>query len=238
MLGTIVNTSTIVVGSFAGALLKKGIKEKYKSTIMQALGLVAISLGITWIVKNLSQSKEPLLFIVSLVLGGFVGEILDIELKINKLADRFKKSDENGLIEGLTTAVLLFCVGTMSILGPLESALRGDNTLLFTNALLDGITSLILASTFGIGIALSALILFIWQGSIYLSAQIIAPFVTPEILGQVSIIGGILIFSTGINILEIKKIKTINLLPALFITMIYYFPFINNSINKIANLLN
>jgi uncharacterized membrane protein YqgA involved in biofilm formation len=218
--------------------LKKGIKEKYKSTIMQALGLVAISLGITWIVKNLSQSKEPLLFIVSLVLGGFVGEILDIELKINKLADRFKKSDENGLIEGLTTAVLLFCVGTMSILGPLESALRGDNTLLFTNALLDGITSLILASTFGIGIALSALILFIWQGSIYLSAQIIAPFVTPEILGQVSIIGGILIFSTGINILEIKKIKTINLLPALFITMIYYFPFINNSINKIANLLN
>ncbi|MCY6485510.1 DUF554 domain-containing protein [Clostridium aestuarii] len=222
MLGTIVNTSTIIIGSCIGALLKKGIKEKYKTTITQALGLIAISLGVTWIVKNISQSKEPILFIVSLVLGGFIGEILDIESKINRLGNKVKKGDENNLIEGLTTAVLLFCVGTMSILGPLESALKGDNTLLFTNALLDGITSLILASSFGIGIILSAFILFIWQGSIYLSAQIIAPFVTHEILGQVSIIGGILILSTGINILEIKKIKTINLLPALIIPVFYY----------------
>lgn len=234
MLGTIVNASTIVAGSVVGALLKKGIKEKYKSTIMQALGLVAISLGITWIVNNVSQSKEPLLFIISLVLGGFIGEALDIEAKVNKLGERFKKNKENNLIDGLTTAVLLFCVGTLSILGPIESALKGDNTLLFTNAILDGFTSLILASTFGIGIIFSALILFIWQGSIYFSAQFIAPFVTPEILGQVSIIGGILIFSTGINILEIKKIKTINLLPALFIPIIYYLPFINNIIRSIA----
>lgn len=226
MLGTIVNTSTIVTGSLIGALLKKGIKEKYKSTIMQALGLVAVSLGITWISKNLSQSKEPLLFIISLVLGGFIGEMLDIEAKVNKLGDKFKKSSDNNLIDGLTTAVLLFCVGTMSILGPLESALKGDNTLLFTNALLDGITSLILASTFGIGIILSAFVLFTWQGFIYLSAQVAAPFVTPEMLGQVSIIGGILIFSTGINILEIKKIKTINLLPALIIPVFYYLLFL------------
>lgn len=238
MLGTIVNTSTIIIGSIVGSLLKKGIKEKYKSTIMQALGLVAISLGMTWIVKNLSQSKEPLLFIISLVLGGFIGEILDMEAKINRVGNKFKKNDGNNLIEGLTTAVLLFCIGTMSILGPLESALKGDNTLLFTNALLDGITSLILASTFGIGIILSALILFIWQGTIYLSAQVIAPFITPEMLGQISIIGGILILSTGINILEIKKIKTINLLPSLIIPMIYYVPFVNKLVNNVANLFN
>ncbi|MCT4620309.1 MAG: DUF554 domain-containing protein [Marinisporobacter sp.] len=222
MLGTIVNASTIAVGSIVGALLKKGIKEKYKLTTMQALGLVSMSLGITWIVKNLSQSKEPLLFIASLVLGGFIGEMLDLEARINQLGDKFKKSNENNLIDGLTTAVLLFCVGTMSILGPLESALKGDHTLLFTNALLDGVTSLILASTFGIGIIIAAVILFIWQGTIYLSAQVIAPFVTPEMLGQVSIIGGILILSTGMNILEIKKIKTINLLPALIIPVFYY----------------
>lgn len=236
MLGTIVNASTIAAGSVVGSLLKKGIKEKYKSTIMQALGLVAISLGITWIVNNVSQSKEPLLFIISLVLGGFIGEALDIEAKVNQLGDRFKRNNESNLIDGLTTAVLLFCVGTLSILGPIESALKGDNTLLFTNALLDGVTSMILASTFGIGIILSAIVLFIWQGTIYLSAQFIAPFVTPEILGQVSIIGGILIFSTGINILEIKKIKTINLIPSLFIPVIYYVPFINNIFKSVANL--
>ncbi len=236
MLGTIVNASTIAAGSVVGSLLKKGIKEKYKSTIMQALGLVAISLGITCIVNNVSQSKEPLLFIISLVLGGFIGEALDIEAKVNQLGDRFKRNNESNLIDGLTTAVLLFCVGTLSILGPIESALKGDNTLLFTNALLDGVTSMILASTFGIGIILSAIVLFIWQGTIYLSAQFIAPFVTPEILGQVSIIGGILIFSTGINILEIKKIKTINLIPSLFIPVIYYVPFINNIFKSVANL--
>ncbi|MCT4606488.1 MAG: DUF554 domain-containing protein [Marinisporobacter sp.] len=238
MLGTIVNASTIAVGSVVGALLKKGIKEKYKLTIMQALGLVAMSLGITWIVKNLSQSKEPLLFIASLVLGGFIGEMLDLEARVNQLGDKFKKSSENNLIDGLTTAVLLFCAGTMSILGPLESALKGDHTLLFTNALLDGITSLILASTFGIGIIIAAIILFIWQGTIYLSAQVIAPFVTPEMLGQVSIIGGILILSTGMNILEIKKIKTINLLPALIFPGFYYIPFVNDLIQHIGNLFN
>lgn len=240
MLGTIVNVSAIVVGSSTGALLKKGIKEKYKLTITQALGLTALSLGMTWIVKNLSQSTEPLLFIASLVFGSFIGEFFDLDGKVNKLGEKFTKnqSKENNFIQGLITAVLLFCVGTMSILGPLESALKGDNTLLFTNALLDGITSLILASTFGIGIILSALVLFIWQGTIYLSAQVIAPYVTPEILGQVSIIGGILIFSTGINILEIKKIKTLNLLPALIIPVFYYIPFINEFFHRVGNLFN
>ncbi len=235
MIGTIVNVGAIIIGSSTGALLNKGIKEKYKSTITQALGLAAISLGITWIVSNISQSSEPLLFIISLVLGGFIGAVLDIEGKVNGLGEKFRKSNvkENSFIEGLITAVLLFCVGTMSILGPLESALKGNNTLLFTNALLDGITSLILASTFGIGIIISALVLFIWQGTIYFTAQFISPFVTPTMLGEVSIIGGILIFSTGINILEIKKIKTLNLLPALIIPILYYIPFINEIFNSL-----
>ncbi|MCT4542077.1 MAG: DUF554 domain-containing protein [Vallitalea sp.] len=222
MLGTIVNTSTIIIGSCIGSILKKGIKENYKSILTQSIGLVAISLGISWIVTNISKSNEPLLFIISLVVGGLIGEFINIEGKVGKLSSRFSGNKENNIIEGLTTAVLLFCIGTMSILGPMESALKNDNTLLFINALLDGITSLILASTFGIGIILSAIVLFLWQTLIYLSAQLIAPFVTTEMLGQISIIGGILIFSTGINILEIKKIKTINLLPALIIPVLYY----------------
>lgn len=224
MIGTIVNVSTIIVGSSIGSLLKKGIKEKYKLSITQSLGLVSVSLGMTWIVKNLSQSTEPLLFIVSLVLGGFIGELIDLDTKINSLSNRLLKDRkrEINFMEGLITAVLLFCVGTMSILGPLESALNGDHTLLFTNALLDGITSLILASTFGIGIMLSAVVLFIEQGTIYLLAQKVAPLATPEILGQVSIVGGVLIFATGLNILEIKKIKSLNLLPAIFIPILYF----------------
>ncbi|GKX28496.1 putative membrane protein YdfK [Vallitalea longa] len=241
MLGTIVNASAIIIGSLIGTIFKKGIKEKKKVILLQAIGLVAISLGITWIVKNLSNSSEPLLFIASMVIGGLIGESIDIEEKVNRLEKKFtgnKVNDNNDkkLIEGLTTAVLLFCVGTLSILGPIESALKGDNTLLFTNAMLDGITSMILATTFGIGIMISGIILFIWQGSIFLLAQFIGAYATPEILGQISIIGGILIFSTGINILEIKKIKTINLIPALFIPIIYNIPFVNNFFKSIVGL--
>ncbi|WP_304944098.1 DUF554 domain-containing protein [Vallitalea guaymasensis] len=235
MLGTIVNASAIIIGSSVGAIFKKGIKEKKKAILLQAIGLVAISLGITWIVTNLSKSNEPLLFIASMVIGGLIGETIDIEEKVNRLGKRFNSNKDNKLIEGLTTAVLLFCVGTLSILGPIESALKGDNTLLFTNAMLDGITSMILATTFGIGIMLSGVILFAWQGTIFLLAQFIGPYATPEILNQISIIGGILIFSTGINILEIKKIKTINLIPALFIPVIYNIPFINKFFNEVLS---
>jgi uncharacterized membrane protein YqgA involved in biofilm formation len=199
MIGTFVNVSTITIGSIIGSLLNKGIKEEYKSTITQALGLTAVSLGMTWIVSNISQSREPILFIVSLVLGGFIGAVLDLEGKMMRFGQKFNKqsSSKNNLMEGLITAILLFCVGTMSILGPMESALKGDHTLLFTNAILDGITSLFLASTFGIGIIISAGVLFIWQGTIYLLAQVISPFVTPEILGQVSIIGEYLFWVRG-----------------------------------------
>ncbi len=221
MIGTIVNTTTIIIGSIIGSGLKKGISEKYKDRLMQAVGLIAFSLGITWIVTNITKSENPILFVVSMVLGAFLGEFIDLDKKVEKLGEKFSKNGNN-LIEGLSTAILLFCVGTLSILGPLESALKNDNTLLFTNAILDGFTSLILASNFGIGIIISAGVLFLWQGSIYLLASSIAGFITPELLGEISIIGGILLLGTGLNILEIKKIKTLNLLPALIVPVIYF----------------
>lgn len=239
MIGTLVNVTAIIIGSLLGTLLKKGIKEKYKQIINQAIGLVAISLGMTWIVNNISQSNTSILFIISLVMGGIIGTIFDIEERVNRLSDKLSKNSDSGanLIEGLITAVLLFCIGTLSILGPIESALKGDNTLLFTNAILDGITSLILASTFGIGIMISAFVLFLWQGSIFLLAQYIEPFLTSDMLIEISLVGGILIFCTGINILQIKKIKTLNLLPALFIPVIYFIPCINDFIIDISKLL-
>ena len=219
MLGTIVNVSTIVIGSIIGSKLKKGINERYQTTIMQAVGLIAFSLGLTWVATNISKSKFPILFVISMVAGGVIGEFINLSEKTETFGKKFK---ENNLMEGLVTAVLLFCIGTLSILGPLESALKGNNTLLFTNAILDGITSLVLASNFGIGIILSAVVLFIWQGSIYFSASFIAPYITPELLTEISIIGGILLLATGFNILNITKIKTLNLLPSLLIPILFF----------------
>ena len=154
-----------------------------------------------------------------MVIGAVVGEFIDLDIKTQNFGKRFK---ENNLVEGLVTAVLLFCVGTLSILGPLESALKGNNTLLFTNAILDGITSLVLASNFGIGIIISAGILFVWQGSIYMSASYISQYITPELLSEISIVGGILLLATGLNILKATKIKSLNLLPALIIPIIFF----------------
>lgn len=219
MLGTVINVATISIGSIIGSKVKKGISERYQNTIMQAMGLIASSLGITWIVSNIIKSKFPILFVVSMVIGAILGEFINLESKVEKLGKKFK---ENNLMEGLVTAILLFCIGTLSILGPLESALKGNNTLLFTNAILDGITSLVLASNFGIGIIISALVLFIWQGSIYMSASYIAPYVTPELLGEISIIGGILLLATGLNILKITKIKSLNLLPAFIVPVLFF----------------
>ena len=150
--------------------------------------------------------------------GGLIGSIIDLDGKFQNLT---KKVSTGNLAQGLTTAVLLFCIGTMSILGPIESALNGNNTLLFTNAMLDGVTSMILASNFGIGIAFSAVILFLWQGSIYLLAQFIGSFMTDSLMTEICIVGGILIMSSALGILNIKSIKTLNLLPALLVPALY-----------------
>ena len=218
MLGTITNCCTILAGSVIGATLHKGIKQEYQDTMMNGLGLAALSLGISNFVKAMPNSQYPVLFIFSMASGGLIGSIIDLDGKFQNLT---KKVSTGNLAQGLTTAVLLFCIGTMSILGPIESALNGNNTLLFTNAMLDGVTSMILASNFGIGIAFSAVILFLWQGSIYLLAQFIGSFMTDSLMTEICIVGGILIMSSAVGILNIKSIKTLNLLPALLVPALY-----------------
>ena len=215
MLGTMVNVSTILAGSLVGSTLKKGIGEKYKSIMMDAMGLAATCLGMNSVVQSMPQSKYHVLFIISLALGGVLGTRLDLASAFDRLMARFSKGSD--LARGLSTAILLYCMGTMSIVGPMQSALQGDNTFLFTNAVLDGITSVVLSSTFGIGIALAAAFLFCWQGSIYLLATFIEPFITQTLLTELSLVGGALIFSSGLGILKIKEIKTMNLLPALLV---------------------
>lgn len=215
MIGTIANATSILAGCIIGSALKKGIGEKYKTVMMNSMGLAATVLGIDSAVEAMGESEYHVLFIVSLALGGIVGAWLDLDSLFEKAVGKISRGSD--LAQGLSTAILLFCAGTLSILGPMQSALQGDNTYLFTNAILDGITSIVLSSTFGFGVAAAAGVLFCWQGSIYLLAHLIEPFITDALMTEISLVGGILIFSSGLGILDIKKIKTLNLLPALLV---------------------
>ena len=163
MIGTIVNTGTILAGSLLGSLLRRGIQEKYRNALYTAMGLAATGLGINAVVQNMPNSTFPVLFILSLALGSFLGTVLNLDGGFQRLTARFSSGN---LGQGLSTGILLFCIGTLSILGPIQSALYGDNTYLFTNATLDFVTSMVLASTYGIGMALTAPVLFLWQGAI------------------------------------------------------------------------
>ncbi|MBD8521573.1 DUF554 domain-containing protein [Lysinibacillus sp. FSL R7-0073] len=219
MLGTIFNTMMIIVGSIIGSIFKNGIKDEYHQILMQAMGLAAMGLGINALVQHLPSSKYPVLFIVSLAIGGLLGQKLNLESKFNALVNKYSKGN---LAEGLSTAILLFCIGSLSILGPIEAALKQDYTYLLTNGILDGITSVVLATTFGIGIAVAGIVLFLWQGSIYLIASLMENSINNDLLNELTIIGGILILASGLSILGIKKCNTLNLLPSLIIPIIVF----------------
>ena len=227
MLGTIVNTAAILTGSVIGSVFKKAIGEKQQNALFTAMGLAAAGLGVNAVVQNMPRSNFPVLFIVSLALGSLLGTTLDLDARFQKLADRCSVGQ---LSKGLSTGILLFCIGTLSILGPINSALTGDNTYLFTNATLDLVTSMVLASTYGIGIALTAIVLFCWQGSIYLLATLLGQFMTTDMMTELSIVGGFLIASSGLGILNIKDCKTMNILPSLIVPVAFcwlaqYLPF-------------
>ena len=220
MLGTIVNTAAILVGSTLGSVLGRGLKAKYQTVLFDTMGFASIALGLNAALSNMRQSDYPVLFILSLAIGSVLGTLWDWDGKFQRLTTRYGNSE---LGRGLSTAVLLFCIGTLSILGPMQSALEGNNTFLFTNATLDFVTSMVLASTYGIGIAFAAVVLFLWQGSLYLLACWVGPFMTPPLLAEVSIVGGILIMVSGFSLLHLKDCKTLNMLPSLFVSVALYY---------------
>lgn len=220
MLGTIVNTGTIIIGTIAGYVVKKGIKAEYQDALFNAMGFAATALGINAVVSHMSGSNYPVLFIVSLAIGSLVGAIINIDEKFQSLIGKYSKSN---LGQGLSTGILLYCIGTLSILGPVMSAIYGDNTYLFTNATLDLVTSMVFASTYGIGMILAAPVLFVWQGIIYLIAHFLSgSFFSNDLVTELSIVGGVLIASSGISILKIKDCKTLNMLPALFVPILFF----------------
>ena len=224
MLGTIVNTATIIVGSIVGTVLHRGIKERYKEALFTALGLASLAIGLNATIQNFPRSQQPVLFIVAMAIGGVVGTALDIDGHFKRLVERHsRQGDSNRLADGLATAILLYCIGPLSMLGPVISALNGDNTFLYTNATLDFVSSTVFASTYGIGMVLAAPVLFCWQGLFYLAAMLSSSAVSDELMAELLIVGGLLITGSGLSLLQLKDCKTLNLLPALLIPVAWFF---------------
>jgi hypothetical protein len=211
---------SIIAGSLIGLLFKGGISEKYNRTMMQAIGLAVVLIG----VKTALKTDAILIVILSLAIGGILGELLGLEERLELLGNWIGKrlsKDSTGIARGFVSASLLFCVGAMAIVGSMESGLAGDHQTLFAKSILDGISSVFFASTLGIGVIFSAASVFVYQGFITMTASFLGQFLVPDVVSQMSAIGGLLILAIGIGLLEIKKIKVGNILPAIFIPLIY-----------------
>lgn len=219
MLGTLVNSAAIITGALLGNFLKGGFPENIKNTIMQGLSITIMLIGLSMALK----SQNMLVVTLSIVVGAILGEILKIEDRLNEfghgLERRFGNGDGN-FTRAFVSASLIYCVGAMAIMGSIESGLTGHHTTLFIKSILDGVTAVVFSSSLGIGVAFSALPVFIYQGSITLTAAYVKNFLTDSIIREMTATGGLLIFAIGINMLGIKvNIKVGNLLPAIFVAI-------------------
>lgn len=224
MVGTIVNTAAIIVGSGIGLLIKKRFPERVSEIVFQGLGLFTIFLGL-----NLAwRSDSYLLIVSSLVLGSIIGELLNLEKATEKFAEalktKFAKSDSK-FTEGFITATLLYCVGSMAIIGAIEDGLKNDPTLLFTKSLMDGFSAIILSAAFGLGVIFSSLTVFTYQATITLMAGYLQTVFTETMIADLSAVGGLLILGLAVNILELKKLRVLNMLPSLLVMVVLSFFF-------------
>ncbi|WP_252234776.1 DUF554 domain-containing protein [Clostridium sp. CH2] len=229
MFGTIVNCICIIGGCLIGLLLKGKLSDKISSTIMNGLALCALYIGISGALKG----EDTLQIIICIAAGALIGELIDIDKRLNylgKIIERrlnckntIKKEDtsEVSIAEGFVTASLLFCVGAMAIVGALESGLRGDYTILFAKSVLDGVSAIIFTSSLGIGVMLSSMVVFIYQGIITILAGCISTILNDVIIANMSAVGSILIIGLSFNILGISKIRVANMIPAIFIPIIF-----------------
>src|SRR3989344_4336315 len=218
-IGTIINAVAIIIGGLIGLFLHRNFPEKVRQIVFQGIGLFTLVLGMQMAFK----ANNPLVLIFSILIGGIIGEWINIEGIMERLSEKLKKvigSDSNTFTEGLMTSFLLFCVGSMAILGSINDGLRSDHSLLFTKSVLDGFSSIALASSLGIGVLFSVIPLVIYQGGISLFASASQGLFSPVIISELTAVGGLLIVGIGINLLEIKKIRVTNLLPSLLIAVI------------------
>lgn len=219
--GTIVNSLTIIAGTVAGLLLGKFIPDRFNDAISKGIALCVLYIG----VDGMLAGENALISILSIVLGVILGELLRLDDRIRSLGDwverRFAGKHTKGSIsEGFVSASLLFCVGAMAIMGALDSGLLRDHSTLYAKAMLDGITSIVYSSTMGVGVALSAIPIFLYQGAIALGASFIEPFLTPVVIAEMKCVGSILIVGLSLNLLGLTKIKVMNYVPAVFLPIL------------------
>ena len=219
MFAIIINAVAVVVGSAIGALFRKSISEKYINVLNTAMGLCALVLGVNVAIENMQKTQYPVLFIFCLSMGGLLGTVLKLDQRMESTT---RKMSSSNLSQGITTAVLLCSVGTLAMMGPVMSALYGDDTYLMTAATLNLVTMIVVASSYGFGVVITSVIVLVWMSSIYGIAMLSRTFISEELIAEVSLVGGILIAASGLGVLHIKDCKTINLLPALFMPILFF----------------
>jgi uncharacterized membrane protein YqgA involved in biofilm formation len=224
MFGTIINALAIIAGSLLGLFFRKGIADNYREIIMSGISLSVVLIGI----KSALGSDNLLIVIFSIVIGALIGEFLGIEERLEQLG-RFlerkvasKSDDSSSFARGFVTASLVFCVGSMAIVGSLESGLTGNHQTLFAKSVLDGITSIVFASAMGLGVLFSSFAVLLYQGMITLTAVFMKSYLVPETITHMSSVGGLLIMAIGLNMLKVTTIRVGNLLPGIFLPLVYY----------------
>lgn len=220
-MGTIINSIAIIIGGSLGLVFKKGLPSKLSTSIMNALALCVLYIGLS----GSLQSQNTLVLILSMIIGVIMGEGLDLDRRVSQLGDwlekRFKQPNPSiSISEGFVTASLLFCVGAMAIVGSIQEGLNGSREMLLTKSMLDGISAIIFSSSLGGGVICSAGLVLVYQGGITLLASRVAPFLTEAVVGEMTAVGSLLIIGLALNMLKVTNLKVMNFVPAIFIPII------------------
>lgn len=215
------NTLAIILGGSIGLIFKRGLPERLGNQIMNGLALCVLYIG----VSGTLQGKNTLMLILSIVIGTLIGELLNLDQRVNQLGvwleSKFKSKDEQvSISEGFVSASLLFCVGAMAIVGSLQEGLSGDTSMLYTKAMLDGISALIFTTSLGGGVILSSVLVFLYQGGITLMATLMSPFLTDLVIAEMTCVGSLLIIGLALNMLRVTNLKLMNFVPAIFMPIV------------------
>lgn len=223
MIGTWVNFFAIIAGSIVGLIMHRGISAKIAATLMKGLGLCIVLLGI----NGSMNVKDPLILIVSMAIGAIIGEWIDIEARLESfglwIESKFIKNSKGTFAQGFVMASLMFGVGAMAIVGALKNGLYNDPSILYTKSLLDFISSIIFASTMGIGVLFSAFVILLYQGGITLLSVFVQPWLSAVMIADMGIVGSVVIIGLGFRMLKISNIKVANLIPAIFMPILIHF---------------
>lgn len=222
--GAVVNFFLVILGCILGLLLKKGIPERVRTTLMNGMALCVMYIGITGL---LEKGANIIIIILSFALGAIIGELLDLDRLVNNLGvsieKKFSKNSSGKIAEGFVTATLLFCVGAMTVVGSIDSGISGDNSTLYSKSVIDCIAGMTLTATLGWGVGLACIPVLVIEGGLTLLAVVVAPILTTEIITQMSVIGSALIVALSLNMLGLTKIKVMNYLPCIFLPLLLCF---------------